>query len=209
MIEVVHGDALAWILDHDPREFAVLTIDPPYGIEAHNGSIPRGKFEGVRIAGDTNTEARDTVLRWWGTGPAAVFGNREVDHFGVPRGVLTWDKIGVGMGDLGFPWTPDNTEEVAVYGAGWEGKRSTSVLHFHSMGAGRTHPHEKPVALWMSILAKAPPGRVLDTFGGTGSTAEAAHRMGRDCTIIEIDPRWWPELDARVERLHSQMRLFA
>ena len=33
------------------------------------------------------------------------------------------------------------------------------------------------------------PGRVLDPFGGSGTTAVAAALEGRDCTLIDLDPR--------------------
>ena len=33
------------------------------------------------------------------------------------------------------------------------------------------------------------PARVLDCFGGSGTTALAANRLGRDCTLVELKPR--------------------
>jgi hypothetical protein len=213
VIDFIRGDSLAWITEHVPSRWAVLLIDPGYGIDYACGSVPRRKFADG-IMGDESTAGRDAVLDWWGVGerPAAVFGSADVPHYGEPRGVLTWDKMGAaGMGDLSFPWKPDNNEEIAVYGPGWSGPRSSSVLSYCPVrGAdGKAHPHEKPIALLEHILSKAPPGPVLDLFGGSGSTAEAAHRLGRDCTIVELDPRWWPALQARVDRLHSQLDLFA
>jgi DNA modification methylase len=38
------------------------------------------------------------------------------------------------------------------------------------------------------INAGSPPrGRILDPFGGAGTTALVADRLGRDCTLIELN----------------------
>jgi hypothetical protein len=209
-IDFIRGDSLAWIADHDPRLWAVLVTDPPFGINYQlHGHGAGCKFTNTSIMGDADASARDAVLKWWGDGAAAVFGSSKVPHYGSPRGVLTWDKMGTGMGDIAFPWTPDNAEEIAIYGLGWHGSRGTSILRYPVVRGDKHHPHEKPLSLLEHILAKSPPGPVLDLFGGSGSTAEAAHRLGRDCTVIELDPRWWPAIQARVERLHAQLDMFA
>ncbi len=50
--------------------------------------------------------------------------------------MLIWDKgEGVGMGDLSFPWRP-NYETIAIYGDGWTGKRTTSVLQGRVLAFG-------------------------------------------------------------------------
>lgn len=62
------------------------------------------------------------------------------------------------------------------------------VRNMHRQGAGHGTP--KPEALLEPLLRYAcpPGGRVLDCFGGSGSTGLVAHRLGLDCTLIEADP---------------------
>jgi hypothetical protein len=193
-IEVIHADSLAWIVDKNPRDWAVLVFDPPYGIDYHVGTCPRVRFH-EPIANDKTTHVRDTIMAWWGNGAAAVFGTWKVPHYGQPRGRLIWDKNDMGgMGDLSFGCTD---EEIAIYGQGWHGHRGGSVLR-HSSIASKRHPHEKPVDLLAEILTKAPAGRVLDLTAGSGSVGVACAMLGRQCTLVEIDEQWIPVARDRI-----------
>jgi hypothetical protein len=190
-IEVIHADSLAWIVGKDPRDWAVLVFDPPYGIDYHVGTCPRVRFH-APIANDKTTRVSDTIMEWWGDGAAAVFGTWKVPHYGRPRGRLIWDKNDIGgMGDLSFPFGCTD-EEIAVYGQGWHGHRGGSVLRHSSITGNKYHPHEKPVALLMEILAKAPAGAVLDlqvcNHGRASHTLLRPSRSQR----LEIDGQWIP-----------------
>lgn len=71
------------------------------------------------------------------------------------------------------------------------------------------HPTTKP--LWIIkrlILDSTSPGfAVLDPFAGGGTTAIAAIRTGRRCTLIEIDERYCEIAVRRIERELQQPRL--
>jgi DNA modification methylase len=216
-VEVVHADSLTWILDKDPRDWAVLFIDPPYGAK-YASSWP-GVWRDKGIRGDSDTAARDAAMTWWGEGAAAVWTKWNYGWFGKPRGMLVWDKgMGTGMGDLSFPWKP-NWEMCGIYGQGWSGHRGSSVIQsvVPNWSAGvssahnvnRSHPHEKPLGMCMAILEKAPPGEVLDLFGGGGTVAVACARLGRPCTVVEIDEQWIPTIHRRVATEGAQRPLFA
>jgi hypothetical protein len=110
------------------------------------------------------------------------------DPYGV-RQVLIWDQgDALGMGDLSIPWKP-SWQEVYVIGGPWQGRRDCgSVVKSAPVGpTGRLHPNEKPVALLVSLLGKCIDGTVLDPFMGSGSTLEAAKRVGRKAIGIEVD----------------------
>lgn len=55
---------------------------------------------------------------------------------------------------------------------------------------GKVHPTQKPQRLHEIIIeTHTDPGElVLDPFGGSGTTAMAAKKLGRDCVIIEKNP---------------------
>jgi hypothetical protein len=216
-IGVVHLHFGDWreIVDSWPRD-AVPIFDPPYGIDYESGMVGRGwngrsggddRTLAVSIAGDKDTRERDDVLSL-GWSAAAVFGPARLDRvppWGDPRAVLIWDKgEGVGMGDLAFPWRP-NYETIAVYGQGWSGKRTTSVVRGSvvafgrgSVSNGRRHPHEKPLSAMAELVGKAPPGDIIDPFAGSGSTLVAAALLGRDAWGAEIDPRYRDTLLGRL-----------
>jgi len=74
------------------------------------------------------------------------------------------------------------------------GKTPTDVW-WHTIvptnGKERTgYPTQKPLGILRRILAvhSRPGDRVLDFFAGSGTTGEAAARLGRDCTLIESNP---------------------
>lgn len=192
-IQLHHGDCLD--LAEVWADADVLVTDPPYGMGLQSGR--GGGFGECRVAGDESTAARDAALELWGGRPALVFGRWSVPRPPGVRALLTWEKgEHVGMGDLQIPWKP-NTEEIYVLGAGFTGRRTTSVLR-HPAVAGtlgqaargdRLHPTEKPVSLMEELLRKCPPEWVIaDPFAGSGATLRAAKNLGRRAVGVELDP---------------------
>ena len=55
----------------------------------------------------------------------------------------------------------------------------------------RVHPTQKPLALMLALVADFtdPGDLILDPFGGSGTTAVAALRLGRRVIVCELDPR--------------------
>ena len=180
-------------------EADVLVTDPPYGISFVSNmrgarrETWRSAGRPVSIAGDEDTSLRDEVLALW-SGPALVFGTWKAPRPIQTRHVLTWIKGDhLGMGDLSVPWRP-NTEEVYVIGSGFVGHRGSSALDYPApvswASRGRVHPHQKPVPLLAALLAKCPPGAILDPFMGSGTTLVAAKLLGRRAIGIEIEERY-------------------
>lgn len=66
--------------------------------------------------------------------------------------------------------------------------------------AGSDHPTVKPQSLmrWLVRMTTARGGRVLDMFGGSGSTGWAAATEGRECHLIERDPGYAAHIRARL-----------
>lgn len=54
------------------------------------------------------------------------------------------------------------------------------------------HPCEKPLRMIEHVVAASsrPGDLVLDCFAGSGVTGEACRNLGRDCVLIDSDPRW-------------------
>ena len=80
-------------------------------------------------------------------------------------------------------------------GAGhfWGSDRSqTTVLDFNKPSRNGEHPTMKPVELFQYQLENSTKrgGVVLDLFGGSGTTAIAAHKAGRQARLMELDPRY-------------------
>lgn len=74
------------------------------------------------------------------------------------------------------------------------------------------HPCEKPVEMLEHIIrvSSRPGAVVLDCFMGSGSTGEAAVRLGRSFIGMELSPKWTERARQRIARVQSrieQMRL--
>lgn len=64
------------------------------------------------------------------------------------------------------------------------------------------HPTMKPIELLEKILinSSAKDSRVLDTFGGSGSTLIACEKTGRKCFMMELDPSYCDVIVDRWEK---------
>ena len=80
------------------------------------------------------------------------------------------------------------------------------------MGADnvRIHPTQKPELLYRKTLKKyAEPGtKILDTHGGSMSSAIACDMEGFDLDICEIDSEYFQKGVKRFQQYKSQKRLF-
>lgn len=70
-------------------------------------------------------------------------------------------------------------------------------------GKGVAHPTVKPLALirWLVRLVTPPGGTVLDLFGGSGTTGEAAALEGFDSVLVELTADYHPLIRQRLERV--------
>jgi DNA modification methylase len=130
--------------------------------------------------------------------------------FGITRAqTLTWCKTNPAPSVRQAGWT--GATEFCVWGHrsglqfSWPGHAQSfswmtgpTVHNTH-----RTHPTEKPVWLWQRIIsATTQPGDVvLDPFAGTGSSGEAALRLGRRWVGIELDERHAATAARRLEEV--------
>ena len=75
-----------------------------------------------------------------------------------------------------------------------------SILEFGSEQRGKVHPTQKPVALFEYLIRTYTDegAVVLDNTAGSGTTAVAAHRCGRDAIVIERDPIYFDRMVARL-----------
>lgn len=64
------------------------------------------------------------------------------------------------------------------------------------------HPCEKPLAMLEHIVrvSSRPGDTVLDTFSGSGATAEAARNLGRKAIVGDRDPHWCRQTALRVSQ---------
>lgn len=129
------------------------------------------------------------------------------------RECLIWVKNSLVLGRQDYHWQhepclygesesdadQDETHDPCLYGwkegsaHTWRGDRKqTTVLHFDRPTKSAEHPTMKPVKLCGYLIKNSCPmgSLVLDTFGGSGSTLMACEQLGRECRMMELDPRY-------------------
>lgn len=119
---------------------------------------------------------------------------------------ITWDKrenlTRNNFADCELAWTNMDSPARIFYHL-WNG------LHKGSQnGERRTHPTEKPVALFEEIgRMYADKGVWVDLFAGTGAQMVAAERSGATCCAMEYEPLYVATILDRLERMGITPRL--
>jgi DNA modification methylase len=209
-ITIIHGDCQVILPTLEVGTVGAVVMDPPYGIS--HSSNKGASWEGTQIENDSDTSLRDWAIGWAEERglPWASFGSWKQPRPIQTRAVLIWDKgPAFGMGDLSFPWKL-SWEEIYIGGQGWKGPRDEGVLRGHILvsweSKGRKHPHQKPVSLMSHLISKLPrEATILDPFAGTGSTLVACMKAGRRGIGIELDERYIPVIERRVEAAETPL----
>jgi site-specific DNA-methyltransferase (adenine-specific) len=195
----------------------LLLTDPPYGVNYVGRTKDELTIENDDLADD------EAYRRFLATAlglalphlrPGGAFYLWHADVRGLPvrlacreagmqvRQVLIWAKQAMVLGRQDYQWR----HEPCLYGwrAGgahaWYGDRAqTTVLEFDRPSRSEAHPTMKPVDLVGSLIRNSSPpgGRVLDPFGGAGSTLIAADQEGRTAYLLELDPAYCDVIKAR------------
>ena len=111
------------------------------------------------------------------------------------RQCLVWVKSSLVMGRQDYHWK----HEPCLYG--WTNgaahtwntdRKQTTVLEFDKPSRNGQHPTMKPVELFQYQINNStkPNALVLDSFGGSGTTAIACERIHRHARLMELDPAY-------------------
>lgn len=205
MITLYHDDALT-MTGWPWAQCAVLVTDPPYGNGWRQGAArdsvarrrgrPSARNGYAGIAGNTDTDTRDTALALWGNRPAVVFGDLLLPAPSGARQALVYVKA-VDAGTKGthanFRRDVEAVYLVGPWPAGMNGDSSIlrsgarNVGNPSGLAARYKHPHAKPVDVMVDLISRCPPGTIADPFAGSGSTLIAARMDGRKAVGVEVD----------------------
>ena len=117
-------------------------------------------------------------------------------------------------GENPLPWPETEEDEHAPCLYGWvdgkhywfKNRRQTTVLQFDRPTKSKEHPTMKPVKLFAyEIECNTKPGeKVLDLFGGSGTTIMAAEQNERTAYVMEFDPKYADVIIDRWEKFTGQ-----
>lgn len=87
-----------------------------------------------------------------------------------------------------------------------EDRKQSDVWDFDRPTKSEEHPTMKPVALVERAVGNSSKrdNIVLDLFGGSGTTLIACEQLGRDCRMMELDPKYCDVIIKRWENLTGQ-----
>jgi len=109
--------------------------------------------------------------------------------------ILCWMKNTLVMGRKDYHFK----HEPCLYGwkpgaahSWYSDRKQTTILEFDKPSRNGEHPTMKPVALFEYQMLNNTKGGdiVLDSFGGSGTTAIAAEMNGRVANLMELDPKY-------------------
>ena len=206
--EAFNIDCMEYMKQYRDKQFDLVIVDPPYGIEEMTGTNPaagRGKLK-HRVF---NREEKK--FNQWDKSPSKeyfdelfrvsknqiIFGG---NYFDLPptRGFIVWDKCQPfqSFSACEFAWTSFTVP--------------AKIFRFDNRTSGKIHPTQKPVELYKWILATfAKSGdSILDTHLGSGSSRIAAYDMGFNFTGTEIDTEYFNAQEVRFNEYRQQLSLF-
>lgn len=204
----------------DGRKATMLFTDPPWNVAIGKDSNPRHRQRRGLQNDDLSPEAFASFLASFA---AAVIPHLAGDAY-VVLGASEWPTLDRVLRDAGFHWSATviwvkdafvlvrsqfhRRYEPLWYGwlangsSSYQGRRDLDdVWEVPRPRRSKHHPTMKPVELVERALeaSSAPGDRVLDPFGGSGSTLIAAERTGRVASLVELDARYCDVILARWE----------
>ena len=197
-IELLNVDCMEYMATVPDKYFDLAIVDPPYGIGV-NHNMGRRK-------GDAASDYKKAY--WDNVSPDVKYFN---ELFRVSKNQIVWGAnhfISKMPKDSScwILWDKMFSEDVsfAQYEMAWTSFDSVCKKFTKDpKSADRIHPTQKPIALYKWILHNyAKEGdKILDTHGGSMSSAIACHQMGFDLTLCELDKDYY---EAGVKRFKEQ-----
>ena len=200
-VTLLNMDCMEAMAKMPDKAYDLAICDPPYGIERMS-----------RIGNDKNNRITLVKSSLWNTKPTQEYFNElfrvsekqiiwGANNFTLPQTeyFIVWDKA----------QTVDNfaSAELAWTNVKIPAKIFHYPIHKHNQIV-RIHPTQKPVALYQWLLKNyAKQGdKILDTHGGSCSSAIACDIMGFDADIYEIDKDYYEAALDRFNR-HKQQQV--
>ena len=192
-------DAVDKLMD-GARADMVFT-DPPYGVAYQSNMRTKTKKFDVLKNDDVILDIAPVIEAgssgWvfvWTSWKVLTLWIEQFASLGYPTNQIIWFKGGGGIGDLKKTFSSDyETALVWNRGAELTGKRIGSVWKVGKDNASDyAHPTQKPVALAEEAIDKTTRAdyKILDLFGGSGSTLIACEKTNRNAYLMELDPKY-------------------
>ena len=205
LIRAALGDCMDLMASTADNHYDLAIVDPPYGIGKH-GQIKSTGVHGGRKSHKikdwdnyTPNEKYFTELFRISKNQIIWGANYYPQYLTGTMGWVFWDKgqdLNQSDGELAF------TSFDRAF-------RRVIINRVELLKEGTIHPTQKPIKLYRWLLknyAKAGQ-RILDTHGGSFSSAVACHTEGFEMDIIEIDEEYYNAGVKRFKEATCQLKL--
>jgi len=197
-------DCIEFMAGLPDKVYELACVDPPYGIHASKGTgaYSRAYIGNVDRKWDDEIPPKEYFIALENISWNQIIWGGNYFHLPHSRGWICWYKTNQIKGR-------DFSEFELAYTSFNCPARHFECKPFLRNGI-RIHPTQKPVVLYRWVLTHyAKPGqRILDTHGGSFSSAIACSHEGYDMDIIEIDREYFDAACERFERETCQQKLF-
>lgn len=203
MITMLNVDCMEYMASLPDKAFDIAIVDPEYGIDAGNMTMGRGSRNdtGKNVAKnwDKKIPSKEYFIELSRVSKNQIIwgGNYFLDFLNATRCFLIWDKL-------------DYNSDFAAAELAWTSLDKNVKIFKQARNVGnpkdKIHPTQKPKALYHWIIRNycQKGWNILDTHGGSFSSAIVAEKMGFDMTICEIDKDYF---DAGVKRFEKETDL--
>lgn len=198
----------------------LLLTDPPYNVNYQGFEGKREKIKNDNLKKEEHraflTAAFCNAYEYMREGAGFYVWHATKEHISFEtalnnaglqvRQQLIWNKSHIVLGWSDYQWK----HEPCLYGwkAGaahrWFGDRKqTTVLDFKKPTKNKLHPTQKPVEMMEYLIGNSTEegNKVLDLFGGSGSTLIACENTNRTCYMMELDEGYCETIIDRWETL--------
>lgn len=204
-IEITNEDNMLLMARYPDNYFDLAIVDPPYGINkiwvgGNGNGWSKARKESEKRNWDNDIPKKEYFDELFRISKNQIIwgGNYFTEYLKPSRCWLSWLKPerGFTLSEFELAWTSFNNV--------------TRVFEYMRNEIGRTHPTQKPVALYKWLLDKyAKQGdKILDTHLGSGSIAIACHDYGFQLTACELDTEYYEKAVERIKNHVSQLKLF-
>ena len=216
-IDFKNVDCMEYMRSVPDQYFDLAIVDPPYGIGVDGNNLIENNSDKY------NKFIKEKTHKWDSEPPSELYfaelirvsaaqiiwgGNYFLDYLGYCKAPIIWNKLNGGSmyadGEMAWTGGEGMPRNLKIWNHQWCGAFKDS-----ERGIQRIHPTQKPVKLYEWLLSNyAKTGdKILDTHGGSMSSAIACYNMGFDLVICELDKDYFDAGKARFENHIKQIRM--
>ena len=215
MINFHNIDCMELMKDVPDKFYELAIVDPPYGLGKISFCSNKKRIHKEKSWNDFIPQKEYFKELHRISKNQIIWGCNYYSKYIESKGRIVWDKLipSHGLQTFSDCDLASNSLEnrIIKFTYEWRGNVQNGKIDWNGTGIdARIHPTQKPIALYKWLLKNyAKEGdKIIDTHGGSMSSAIACYDGGFDLDICEIDKEYFDQAVKRFEWHKSQLRMF-